>query len=67
MRSWKRGSFGAVMLPANINCSVENKSIRLAYDRFFDLSIQKIRHNTTIIIIKPFGNSLELLTFISCT
>ena len=70
MRRGKRGCFGALMSSEYIECSVENKTIRLAHDWLFDLSIQKIRRDRTIIIIiimKAFGNSLELQTFISHT
>lgn len=39
---------------------LENKTITLAHGWLFDLSIPKVRHDKTIIIIKAVGNSLEL-------
>ena len=45
---------------------MENKTLRLAHNWLFDLSIEKIRRDREI-IIKAFGNSLELQTFISHT
>lgn len=67
MRRGKRGCFTTLIFSEYTECSVENKTIRLAHNWLFDLFIQKIRHDSTIIIIKAFGNSLELQTFMSHT
>lgn len=49
-----------LMFSEYVGNSMENKTIMLAHSWLFDLSIQKIRHDRTIIIIKAVGNSLEL-------
>lgn len=66
VESEKRGCFRALVFSKYIQCSVQNKTIGLEHNQHFDLSIPKLKHIRTT-IIKAFGNTLELQTFISYT